>query len=104
MVPDDAVLVDPIIVDSRAVLGDIKSFPKGTLCGHDGLRAQHLVDVMSGAATAVADELLASIIGVVNLWLASKFPAALGEFISSAPLTPLLKPGGGIRHIVVGTV
>lgn len=31
-------------------------------------------------------------------------PAALGEFIASAPLTPLLKPGGGIRTIAVGTI
>ncbi|GJX12102.1 putative reverse transcriptase domain-containing protein [Tanacetum coccineum] len=28
----------------------------------------------------------------------------LGEYIASAPLTPLVKPGGGIRPIVVGTV
>lgn len=80
------------------------SFPKGTSCGRDGLRAQHLVDAMSGAAAAVADILLASITGVVNLWLAGKCPAELGEFIASAPLTPLLKPGGGLRPIAVGTV
>lgn len=93
VVPSDAVTVDPITVDSRAVLGAIKSFPKGTSCGRDGLRAQHLVDVMSGAATAVVDNLLASITGVVNLWLAGKCPNSLVEFISSASLTPLLKPG-----------
>ncbi|GJU02808.1 reverse transcriptase domain-containing protein [Tanacetum coccineum] len=28
----------------------------------------------------------------------------LGEYIASAPLTPLVKPGGGIRPIAVGTV
>ncbi|XP_026399437.1 uncharacterized protein LOC113295303 [Papaver somniferum] len=59
---------------------------------------------MSGDAAAIADELLASIIGVVNLWLAGKCLVVLGEFIASAPLTPLLKPGGGIRPIDVGTV
>ncbi|GKC09308.1 hypothetical protein Tco_1000918, partial [Tanacetum coccineum] len=33
------------------------------------------------------------------------FPrGTLGEYIVSAPLTPLVKPGGGIRPIVVGTV
>ncbi|XP_026400006.1 uncharacterized protein LOC113295887 [Papaver somniferum] len=31
-------------------------------------------------------------------------PAILGEYISSAPLIPLLKPGGGRRPIVVGTI
>jgi hypothetical protein len=41
---------------------------------------------------------------VVNIFLGGKCPRALGEFIASAPLTPLIKPGGGIRPIVVGTV
>ncbi|XP_026442067.1 uncharacterized protein LOC113341381 [Papaver somniferum] len=100
----DEAMVDPIIVDSRVVLRDIRIFPKGTSCGRDGLRAQHLVDAISGAAAAIADDLLVSITGVVNLWLAGRCPAVLGEFIASAPLTPLLKPGGGIRPIAVGTV
>ncbi|XP_026450130.1 uncharacterized protein LOC113350228 [Papaver somniferum] len=104
VVPSDDILVDAVTVDSWAVLGVIKRFPKGTSCGRDGLRAQHLVDVMSGDAAAVADNLLASITGVVNLWLAGKCPGSLGEFIASAPLTPLLKPGGGIRPIFFGTV
>nr|GEX91934.1 putative reverse transcriptase domain-containing protein [Tanacetum cinerariifolium] len=33
-----------------------------------------------------------------------KCPTWLGEYIASAPLTPLVKPGGGIRSIAVGTV
>ena len=45
-----------------------------------------------------------SISGVVNLFLAGKCPMELGEYIASAPLTPLVKPGGGIRPIAVGTV
>lgn len=103
-VPGVGEMFDPITVDSRAVLGAIKSFPKGTSCGRDGIRAQNLVDMMSGTAAAAADDLLASITVVVNLWLAGKCPAELGEFIASAPLTPLLKLGGGIRPIAVGTV
>nr|GEW65927.1 hypothetical protein [Tanacetum cinerariifolium] len=31
-----------------------------------------------------------------------KPPPSLGEYIASAPLTPLVKPGGGIRHIAFG--
>lgn len=84
---------DPVTVDSRVVLGAIKSFPKGTSCGRDGLRAQHLVDALSGAAARVTYELVFSITGVVNLWLAGKCPNSLGEYIASAPFTPLLKPG-----------
>ncbi|KAL8092032.1 hypothetical protein AgCh_034349 [Apium graveolens] len=69
-----------------------------------GLRAQHLPDVLGGDASAIADDLLGSITGVVNLFLSGKCPAQLGEFIASAPLTPLVNPGGGISPIAVGTV
>lgn len=103
-IPSDSTSGDPITVDAFVVLKAIKSFPKGTSCGRDGLRAQHLIDAMSGAASAVANDLVASITGVVNLWLAGKCPDGLGEFIVSAPLTPLLKPGGGLRPIAVGTI
>ncbi|GKB86300.1 hypothetical protein Tco_0958572, partial [Tanacetum coccineum] len=40
----------------------------------------------------------------VNLFLNGKCPNRLGEYIASAPLSPLVKPGGGIRPIAMGTV
>ncbi|GJZ48481.1 reverse transcriptase domain-containing protein [Tanacetum coccineum] len=82
----------------------IKSFPRGTLCGHDGLCTQHLMDCLSRAAVAILDELVSSITQVVNLFLEGKCPMMLGEYIASAPLNPLVKPGGGIRPIVVGII
>ncbi|GJY97152.1 putative reverse transcriptase domain-containing protein [Tanacetum coccineum] len=93
-----------LLAPSGLVLDMIKSFPRGTSCGRDGLRAQHLMDCLSGAAVAISDELIASITQVVNLFLDGKCPKMLGEYIASAPLTPLVKPGGGIRPIAVGTV
>ncbi|GKB56081.1 putative reverse transcriptase domain-containing protein, partial [Tanacetum coccineum] len=93
-----------LIASSAMVLDRIKSFPRGTSCGRDGLRAQHLMDCLSGAAVAIFDELVSSITQVVNLFLDGKCPKMLGEYIASAPLTPLVKPGGGIRPIAVGTV
>ncbi|GJY65899.1 putative reverse transcriptase domain-containing protein [Tanacetum coccineum] len=69
--------VDALSVNKDLVLNRIRGFSKGTSCGRDGLRAQHLMDILGGAASAVADDLLGSITGV---------------------------PGGGIRPIVVGTV
>lgn len=91
-------------MDSKSVLQAFKSFPKGTACGRDGIRAQHLLYALSGAVASVADDLLQSIAGVVNLWLDGRCPAILGEYVASAPLTPLLKPGGGLRPIAVGTI
>ncbi|GKA59752.1 hypothetical protein Tco_0759065, partial [Tanacetum coccineum] len=62
------------IASSTVVLDRIKSFPRGTSCGRDGLRAQHLMDCLSGAAVAVSDELVSSITQVVNLFLAGNCP------------------------------
>ncbi|GKB90525.1 hypothetical protein Tco_0962797 [Tanacetum coccineum] len=93
-----------LIASPTVVLDRIKSFPRGTSCGRDGLRAQHLMNCLSGAAVAIFDELVSSITQVVNLFLDGNCPKILGEYIASAPLTPLVKPGGGIRPIAVGTV
>ncbi|GJV02598.1 hypothetical protein Tco_1336167 [Tanacetum coccineum] len=62
------------------------------------------MDCFSRAAVAILDELVSSITQVVNLFLEGKCPMMLGEYIASAPLNPLVKPGGGIRPIAVGTV
>ncbi|GKC88096.1 hypothetical protein Tco_1148745 [Tanacetum coccineum] len=50
-----------LIASSTVVLDRIKSFPRGTSCGRDGLCAQHLMDYLSGAVVAVSDELISSI-------------------------------------------
>ncbi|GJZ11705.1 glucan endo-1,3-beta-glucosidase-like protein [Tanacetum coccineum] len=49
-----------LIASSAVVLDRIKSFPRGTSCGRDGLRAQHLMDCLSGAVVAIFDELVSS--------------------------------------------
>ncbi|GJU32188.1 hypothetical protein Tco_1175777, partial [Tanacetum coccineum] len=86
------------------VLDMIKSFHRGTSCGRDKLCAQHLMECLSGAVVAIPKELVAFITQLVNLFLYGKSPKMLGEYIASAPLTPLIKPNGGIRPIVVCTV
>ncbi|GKD93954.1 hypothetical protein Tco_1373791, partial [Tanacetum coccineum] len=93
-----------LVASPAMVLDIIKSFPRGTSCWRDGLRAQHLMDCLSGAAVVISDELVSFITQVVNLFLDGKCPNTLGEYIVSAPLTPLVKPRGGIRPIAVGTV
>ena len=92
------------IVAIDNVLGCIKSFPKGTSCGRDGLRAQHNLDALCGEGSAIAIDLLQAITAVVKLWLGGRCPSCLAMLVASAPLTPLLKPDNGIRPIVVGTI
>lgn len=93
-----------LVVDKDCVLRHIQSFPKGTSCGRDGLRAQHLLDAMCGEGSATASGLASAITDVVNLWLGGNCPKVLAEFVASAPLTPLLKPDNGIRPIAVGAI
>ncbi|GKC77653.1 putative reverse transcriptase domain-containing protein [Tanacetum coccineum] len=94
----------PLVAEIDSVFSCIKSFPKGTLCGRDGLRAQHILDALCGEGSATATDLLKVITSVVNFWLAGRCPHILAEFVASAPLTPLLKPDNGIRPIAVGTI
>ncbi|XP_074313962.1 uncharacterized protein LOC141649165 [Silene latifolia] len=94
----------PFVASPAVVLDMIWSFPRGTSCGRDGFRAQHLMDCLSGADVAISDDLTTSITRVVNLFLEGRCPHALGEYVASAPLTPFVKPGGGIRPIAVGTI
>ncbi|KAL5713679.1 hypothetical protein ACHQM5_015733 [Ranunculus cassubicifolius] len=95
---------EALFISKDLVAEGIKGFPKGTSCGRDGLRAQHLLDCLGGAASVLASDLLEGITSVCNLFLQGRCPSVLGEFVASAPLTPLLKPGGGIRPIAVGTI
>ncbi|KAL4583664.1 hypothetical protein LXL04_008246 [Taraxacum kok-saghyz] len=74
----------PLIAEIDSVLGCVKSFPKGTSCGRDGLRSQHILDARCGE------------------W--GMCPLILAKFVASAPLTPLLKPDNGIRPIALGTI
>ncbi|GJY68554.1 hypothetical protein Tco_0471536 [Tanacetum coccineum] len=46
-----------LVASPAVVLDRIKSFPRGMSYGRDGLRAQHLMDCLSGADIAISDEL-----------------------------------------------
>ncbi|GJR36639.1 hypothetical protein Tco_1212323 [Tanacetum coccineum] len=48
----------PLVVEIDSVFSCIKSFPKGTLCGRDGLRAQHILDALCGEGSATTTDLL----------------------------------------------
>nr|GEX60898.1 putative reverse transcriptase domain-containing protein [Tanacetum cinerariifolium] len=94
----------PLIAEIDSVFSCIKSFPKGTSCERDGLRAQHILDALCGEGSATITNLLKVITSVVDLWLAWRYLPILAEFVAFAPLTPLLKPDSGIRPIAVGTI
>ncbi|GJX54398.1 hypothetical protein Tco_0282767 [Tanacetum coccineum] len=103
VVPRDDVAIDNYKIFSE-MLDDFDRQDIIDLHRRDGLRAQHLIHCLSGATVAILDELVSSITQVVNLFLEGKYPMMLGEYIASAPLTPLVKPSGGICPIAVGIV
>lgn len=84
--PSSSVALPTLYVDGDCVLRCIRSFPKGTSCGRDGMRAQHLLDALSGEGSVTSMGLLSAITEVVNLWLGGLCPKVLAEFIASAPL------------------
>lgn len=67
--PSNGFSESPLSTGIDTVLGCVKSFPKGTSCGRDGLRAQHILDALCGEGSAIANDLLLAITAVVNLWL-----------------------------------
>ncbi|GJS12032.1 putative reverse transcriptase domain-containing protein [Tanacetum coccineum] len=99
--PSNTFSEPPLVAEIDCVFGCIKSFPKGTSCGRDGLRAQHILDALCGEGSATATSLLKAITLVINLWLAGRCPPILAEFVASAPLTPLLKPDNGFGLLKV---
>ncbi|GJW59183.1 hypothetical protein Tco_0105914 [Tanacetum coccineum] len=45
-----------LVASPSVVLNRIKNFPRGTSCGRDGLRAQHLMDCLSEVTVAIFDK------------------------------------------------
>ena len=94
----------PLTVDESMVLKCLQAFPKGTSPGASKLRAQHLLDAITGTTAPAARDCLASLTCLMNHLLSGKAPSCLAPWLCGAPLTALLKKGGGFRPIAVGEV
>ena len=68
----------------------------------DGLRAQHLKDMVSASGWKDGEDLLQALTSFVNLTLKGKTPPSVCPTFFGASLIALNKKGGGIRPIVVG--
>ena len=105
--PDDrrsapSVDTPPLQVSSSAVRAAIQSFPNGSSAGPDGLRPQHLKDLLIGAADD--SPLLVAVTDITNLMLEGKTPASVRGTLFGANLLAVAKKKGGIRPIAVGYV
>jgi hypothetical protein len=92
----------PLQVSPPAVRAAIQSFPNGSSAGPDGLRPQHLKDLLIGSADDSL--LLVAITDLVNLLLEGKAPPSVQGSLFGAKLLAIAKKNGGIRPIAVGYV
>ena len=79
----------------------ISSFPRGSSAGPDGIRPQHLLDLVSSTAERGGKELLHALAVFANHVLSGNVPLAGQPFFFGATLIPLQKKEGGVRPIAV---
>ena len=90
----------PLQVTEAEVTKAIKSFPPGSSGGPDGLRPQHLLDLIKCAESG--GELVASITAFVNLLLRGGCNPQVVPHLFGGNLLALEKKSGGVRPIAVG--
>ena len=85
-----------------AIKKAIYAFPNGSAGGPDGLRPQHLKDLLLGAHND--HPLLLAITDLVYLQLEGLTPSSVRSTLFGASLLAISKKTGGVRPIAVGYV
>ena len=80
----------------------VQLFPSSSAAGPDGLRPQHLKDLLVGAPNN--SQLLVAVTYLTNLLLEGKTPSSVRSSLFGASLLAIRKKNGGIRPIAVGYV
>ena len=105
--PNICGLVPPFAVSSveiteAQIRKSIASFPMGSSGGPDGLRPQHLNDLISFSAGDAADETIRALTSLANLVVHGNKRKCIRPLFCGGKLCAFAKPLGGIRPIVVG--
>ena len=82
------------------VLKIVRSFPAGSSGGPDGIRPQHVLDLINCRECGTA--LLTSITGFINMLLEGKCHPDVAPILFGGNLIALEKKSGGIRPIAIG--
>lgn len=93
---------DPLVIGTPQVLSAIQSFPTGSASGPDGLRPQHIKDLIFSPTGGGSDLLIHSLTNFVNLVIRGDVPVPARPFFFGASLVALNKDDGGVRPIAVG--
>ena len=89
-------------VTAAEIISAITSFPNGSAGGVDGLKPQHLKDLITDSAGMVKDRLCEELAKLVTLMLNGKVLEEICPILYGASLTALKKKDGGLRPIAVG--
>src|SRR6218665_2319292 len=87
---------------AREVEKAIRSFSTGSASGPDGLRPQHLLDLINNRESA--GTLLQVMTDFINVLLRGEYPRELRGLIFGGTLIALCKKTGGLRPTVIGLV
>ena len=98
--PQDSV-AHTVSMSVEEVAKAIRSFPNGSAGGPDGLRPQHLKDMVGLSTTGRGHSLLSALATFLSLVLAGKTPPSFFPYFG-ANLIALQKKDGGVRPIAVG--
>ena len=97
---------DPDLFSVTITEEDVKraiiSLPNDSAGGPDGLRPQHLKDLIGPSANEGGVVLLRALTSLVSLILKGKTPSQIQPFFFGASLVALKKKDGGVRPIAVG--
>ena len=91
----------PLQVSPSAVRAAIQSFPNGSAAGPDGLRPQHLKDLLVGAPDD--SQLLVAVTDLTNLLLEGKTPSSVRGSLFGANLLAIRKKTAASDQLLLGT-
>ena len=91
-----------VSVSVEEVAKAIRSFPNGSAGGPDGLRPQHLKDMVGPSTAGGGHVLLSALASFLSLVLAGRTPPSFRPYFFGANLIALQKKDGGVRPIAVG--
>ncbi|XP_055337134.1 uncharacterized protein LOC129587422 [Paramacrobiotus metropolitanus] len=102
-VPSDNDIPTFTPITAAEVISAVFSFPSGSAGGLDGLRPQHLKDLLN-CKDAVESSLCSALCKLMNFIVAGKLPEEVRPILFGANLIALSKTDGGVRPIAVGNV
>ena len=92
--------VQSLSVDESEVRRAVLSFPAGSAGGPDGLRPQHVRELL--LCREVGSDFLSALTAFVNMILAGRCPSDVAPIFFGGRLLALNKKSGGIRPIAIG--